>query len=248
MKEIDLKLVDHSVKVGDVCGDLEPNITEDCLFLDDGKVIGFFIKSMSSKAKKLADLSNHELRSKRVPKSSMARTSGVQQYSCIIGGIPAKPHMRRPYNSVSSVQQHDSAFTFIKAMNLLAIESESIIKKLMPEQYDKQMSIFEGVKDKYKVGNMFSSSISNYNISAPFHRDTGNIKDTVNVIITKRKNSKGGNLVIPDYNAVIDQVDGSMLVYPAWRNVHGVTPIHPTFEGGYRNSLVFYPLRAFLNE
>jgi hypothetical protein len=36
-----------------------------------------------------------------------------------------------------------------------------------------------------------------------------------------------------------------MLVYPAWRNVHGVTPIIPLKEGGYRNSLVFYPLKAF---
>jgi hypothetical protein len=27
--------------------------------------------------------------------------------------------------------------------------------------------------------------------------------------------------------------------------MHGVTPIIPTFEGGYRNSLVFYPLKAF---
>jgi hypothetical protein len=34
---------------------------------------------------------------------------------------------------------------------------------------------------------------------------------------------------------------------PAWENVHGVTPIIPTFDGGYRNSLVFYPLKAFVN-
>jgi len=38
-----------------------------------------------------------------------------------------------------------------------------------------------------------------------------------------------------------------MLVYPDWKNVHGVTPIEPTFEGGYRNSLIFYPLKAFKN-
>lgn len=28
----------------------------------------------------------------------------------------------------------------------------------------------------------------------------------------------------------------------------GETPIEPTFEGGYRNSLVFYPLNAFLDK
>jgi len=132
-------------------------------------------------------------------------------------------------------------------MDLLARESEQIIADIMPEQYESQMKVFSNVDDKYKVGRLFSSSISNYNISAPFHRDTANIPNTVNAIITKRKNSTGGNLCVPDYNAVIDQCDNSLLVYPAWRNVHGVTPIVPTFEGGYRNSLVFYPLKAFLS-
>ena len=67
----------------------------------------------------------------------------------------------------------------------------------------------------------------------------------VNVIICKKHNSKGGDLHIPDYNATVGQQDNSILVYPAWRNVHAVTPIIPTHEGGYRNSLIFYPLKAF---
>lgn len=93
---------------------------------------------------------------------------------------------------------------------------------------------------------MFTSSISNFNISAPFHRDAANIQGAVNVIICKKYNSKGGDLHIPDYGATIGQQDNSILVYPAWRNLHAVTPIIPTFEGGYRNSLVFYPLKAFV--
>ena len=43
----------------------------------------------------------------------------------------------------------------------------------------------------------------------------------------------------------VGQQDNSILVYPAWRNVHAVTPIIPSHEGGYRKSLIFYPLRAF---
>jgi hypothetical protein len=37
------------------------------------------------------------------------------------------------------------------------------------------------------------------------------------------------------------------LVYPAWRNRHGVTPIVPTHQGGYRNSHVWYALDSFAN-
>jgi hypothetical protein len=110
----------------------------------------------------------------------------------------------------------------------------------------KQMTILPG--EKWRFGRLFTSSISNYNISAPFHRDAGNLIDCVNVIIAKKRHATGGNTTVPDYGATMDSCDNSMLVYPAWRNVHGVTPIIPLAEGGYRNSLVFYPLKAFLND
>jgi ParB-like chromosome segregation protein Spo0J len=60
-----------------------------------------------------------------------------------------------------------------------------------------------------------------------------------------KDNVSGGDLHVPDYGATIGQEDNSILVYPAWRNVHAVTPIIPTHKDGYRNSLVFYPLKAF---
>ena len=252
MKRIEVIQVEHSVKIGDQCLAYEPNVTEDSIFYADGEPIGFFMRQMPEKACKLADLADKELRSRNVPKSEMKRSSGlhnsdgeVLQFSTIIGGVPPKPHMRRPYPTISSVHQVKSAQTFIKAMLLLAKESEKLIAEILPKQYELQTKLFEGVSDQWKFGSLFTSSISNYNISAPFHRDAGNIVGAVNVIITKRRNSKGGNLHIPDYNATIDQCDNSILVYPALRNIHGVTPIEPTHEGGYRNSLVFYPLKAF---
>jgi hypothetical protein len=257
MKRIDLIQQKHEVKIGDICGTIEPNITEDCIFYDNDKPVGFYIKDISKyseKAAKLADIADKELRSKNVPKSEMGRTSGqrnienaVQQYSTIIGSVPPRPHNRRPYASKSSVHGVKTAQTFIKAMLLLAYESEKIIQELTPEIYEKQKQIFEDKVDKkWRFGNLFTSSISNYNISAPFHRDAGNIEGCVNVIIAKKQNATGGNTTVPDYGATMDSCDNSMLVYPAWRNVHGVTPIIPTHEGGYRNSLVFYPLKAFV--
>jgi hypothetical protein len=258
MKRVDLILQQHNVKVGDVCGHIEPNIIEDSIFYENDIPIGFYIKDISKyseKAAKLANLADNELRSKNVPKSEMKRSSGfgtgnsskeVLQYSTILGGVPPKPHMRRPYPTISSVHQVKSAQTFIKAMYLLALESEQIIKQITPNIYNIQKDIFDKtVSKKWKFGNLFTSSISNYNIPAAFHRDNGNIEGCVNVIIAKKKNATGGNTTVPDYGATMDSCDNSMLVYPAWKNVHGVTPIVPTFDGGYRNSLVFYPLKAF---
>jgi hypothetical protein len=257
MKRIDLILQPHNVKIGDTCGSIEPNITEDCIFYENDTPIGFYIKDISKyseKAGKLADLADKELRSKNVPKSTMKRSSGlhntekeVLQYSTILGGVPPKPHMKRPYASLSSVHSVKTAQTFIKAMLMLAYESEKIIQQITPNVYEKQKQIFdEKVDKKWRFGNIFTSSISNYNICAPFHRDAGNIEECVNVIIAKKSNATGGNTTVPDYNATMDSCDNSMLVYPAWKNVHGVTPIIPTHENGYRNSLVFYPLKAFV--
>jgi hypothetical protein len=263
MKRIDLIEIKHSVKIGGACPYNEPNITEDSIFYADGEPIGFYLTKMPEKMCKLANLANAEFKSKNVPKSLLersdvfskvykdgmtrkqAKATGTVQMSSIIGSIPPKPHMMRPYASISSVHSDKKAQTFIKAMLLLAKESEQLIKELLPKQYEQQVNLFKDVPDKWKFGNLFTSSISNFNISAPFHRDTGNIVGAVNVIICKKFNSKGGDLHIPDYGATIGQQDNSILVYPAWKNIHGVTPIIPTHEGGYRNSLIFYPLKAF---
>lgn len=255
MKTVELKTIPHGVKIGDQCGDIEPNIVEDSLFHFDGELVGFYLKNIadhSEKAAKLADVANSELLSDRVPKNSTKRSEsagGIVQHSTIIGGIPPKAHMRRPYPSMSSVHDSDTAKTFVKSMLLLCRESEEIIARLAPDIFHRQTKIIaESVDPKWRLGRMFTSSISNFNIAAAYHRDGGNIVGCVNVIIAKKNMARGGNTTVPDYGATVDSSDNSMLVYPAWRNVHGVTPIRILAEGGYRNSLVFYPLKAFASK
>lgn len=266
MKRLDLTRYPHAHKVGHRCDYMEPNVNEDCELWDNGERVGFYIHDLSRYAPKLTELmkiADKEFRSKNVPKQllersdvfqavyqggmtrAQAKASQTVQYSTIIGSIPPKPHMRRPYASRSSVHQVETAKTFVKAMLLAARESVELIKQIMPEQYERQVQQMASVPEQWRFGDFFTSSISNYNIAAPFHQDNANLPSSVNVIITKRKNSVGGSLSVPDYGAVFEQPDNSMLVYPAWRNLHGVTPIVETHDGGYRNSLVFYALKAF---
>jgi hypothetical protein len=257
MKTLELIKVAHSISIGDVCGPLKPNVIEDTIFVENGIAVGFYIKDISKyseRAAKLANVANAELLSERVPKSTMKRSSGliggsekeVLQFSTILGSVPPKPHMRRPYPIRSSVHGVKSAETFVKAMLMLCNEGEEIIKNIAPDLYQKQKNIFDQhVPKKWRFGKLFTSSISNFNISAPFHRDAANIENCVNIIIAKKHKAEGGHTTVPDYGATVDSCDNSMLVYPAWRNVHGVTPIEPSADDGYRNSLVFYPLKAF---
>jgi hypothetical protein len=253
MKTVELLQLEHSVKIGDKCGEIEPNILEDTIFTINGEPIGFYLKSVTGRLLKAVEVANAELRSTRVPKSEMRRSSGltnkeaeVRQFSTIIGSVPPKPHMRRNYPTISSVHQVKTAQTFIKAMLVACKESEEVIREITPNIYEQQEAIInEKVPPQWRFGRLFTSSISNYNIAAPFHRDAANLEGCVNVIIAKRSHAKGGNTTIPDYGATVDSADNSMLVYPAWRNVHGVTPIVPLREDGYRNTLVFYPLKSF---
>jgi len=171
----------------------------------------------------------------------------VLQYSTIIGSVPPKPHMRRAYPTMSSVHGVATAKTFIKSMLMLCKEGEDLIEKITPDIFQRQVKIISSnIPEKWRFGRMFTSSISNFNISAPFHRDAANLEGCVNIIIAKKFRAEGGNTTVPDYGATVDSRDNSMLVYPAWRNVHGVTPIEVKMAGGYRNSLVFYPLKAFV--
>lgn len=261
MKTIELKEISHNVKIGDTCDDIEPNIKEDTIFCVDGEPIGFYIKEISGKLKQYIEVANAELLSDRVPKEEMSRGPNskfyleklekegkqiVKQYSTIIGACAPRPHMRMPYPRISKVHEVKSARTFIKAMLLACYEAEEAIKDIAPNIFERQLEVItKSVPPRFRFGRLFTSSISNFNIAANYHIDGANLKDCVNVIIAKRQNAKGGNTTVPDYGATMDSSDNSMLVYPAWRNVHGVTPIVPLKEGGYRNSLVFYPLKAF---
>ena len=264
MRIIKLQQVEHTTKIGKECPYYDPNITEDCLLELDGEVIGFYINDVSTYSKTLSALisiANKEFRSDNVPKQEMSRgpqgnkkdklkrkvegKSLVTQYSTILGSRAPKPHMRMPYPSITPVHRDVKAKTFIKAMWGACLEAEKIVQHLTPHIYKRQIDLFKDVKDKWKFGNMYTSSISNFNIAASYHRDNGNIKGTVNIILTKRNNAKGGCLNVPDYNVTFEQADNSMLVYPAWKNIHGVTPIIKSSTDGYRNSLIFYPLKAF---
>lgn len=265
MKEIHLEKIPNDVKVGDKCGVIEPNITEDCILVEDGETIGFYLSDIgkyNQKAKDLANIADKELRTKNVPKTVMNRGPKgskldqirrkrdgieiVEQYSTILGGVPPKPHMRRNYPSISSVHSVKTAKNYIKAMILLGKECEKIIQEIMPEQYEKQKKLIEQNCPKdYRLTDLFTSSISNYNIAVDYHIDRANLVGCVNAIVAKRKNSEGGNTTVPDYGATFASLDNSLLVYPAWRNIHGVTPIIKHAENGYRNTLVFYPLASF---
>ena len=251
-----LKPVTSTLKIGDQPGNITPNVTESCILADeDGTQVGIFLKTLPKDLQNLVNIADAEIHTSRVPKSVMKRSSalhdaesGVEQYSTILGSIPPKPHFKRSYPSRSSVHQHKPANTFVKAMNAAGVAAFNLISQYIPSVATTHSNACDDrLPTKWRFANHFSSTISNCNIAAAIHQDNANVKRAINIIITKRRNSTGGNLHVPDFDATFDQTDNSLLVYPAWRNRHGVTPIIPTHQGGYRNSHVWYALDSFAN-
>ena len=239
---------DSGLKIGDAVPLIEPNVHDSCILADrDGTQVGLFLTELPADLLNLVNIADTESLSKRVPKMSMERSAtGIAQYSTILGSIPIKPHLGRKYPSRSSVHQNKTAHTFVKAMYAAGIKAFDLLQSTAPQIAAGHLKAIEKrVPEKWSFSKYFTSTISNANIAAEVHQDHANVKGAVNIIITKRRNSIGGNLHVPEFGATFDQVDGSMLVYPAYRNRHGVTPIVPTHQGGYRNSHVWYALDSF---
>lgn len=231
MNILNLSKVEHGLKVGMVCEDHEANITEDTLFVVDGKVIGFYLRKMPKEMQDIAEYCNRELMSDRVPKSMMNRgidksPNAVSQFSAILGLVQRSAFKRRYKNTISQLHKVKTAKDYIQGMALLAKKSEELIKQIMPEQYELQKKIIaEKVPAGYAFSELFTSSIANFGIACKYHIDHANLKDCVNVIIYKKKDADGGITHVPDFNAYPYCDDGGILVYPAWYSLHGVTPI-----------------------
>ena len=184
--------------------------------------------------------------------------NGKNQYN-VVKPVQRNPrqHVRRSLTCACNLSIRRSAgpspartaaSTFAKAMLKAGKLCMGLVNHYIPNVHSHHLArVKERLPEKWRFANHFSSTISNCNIAAPIHQDNANIKGAINLIITKRQNSKGGNLHVPDFDATFEQTNNSLLVYPAWRNRHGVTPIIPTHQGGYRNSHVWYALDSFAN-
>ena len=231
------------------CDVKEPNVTESCLIEEDWEVIGFYLtpEDVPQEVKTLATMMNNELLSDRVPKNLAARVDYVDwvrtatnQFSTIIWAVKPEPFKRRYKPWLSHVHMIPSTKKYIQLAYLWADACERMVKKLTPELYERQKELLKW--QKIKIGNLWTSSIANFNWAVNTHLDWANIKGANNIIYFKRNNCKHGNLHVPDYWLVIDSRHDSLVFYPAYKHTHWVDDIHPTKDGWYRNSIVLYPL------
>jgi len=109
---------------------------------------------------------------------------------------------------------------------------------------DAQTMANSDVKDEWRLGETnWTSGVVNRSSSLPYHRDGFNFAVWTAMPVLRR-HMRGGYLHIPEYNAVVASRDGWAVFFPGYELVHGVTPMTPTREGGYRYSVVYYALKG----
>lgn len=232
-------------------------VSGDAYLYENGALVGFTLESFEPRLTSLIAVADREFRSSRVPKLDMHRVTPVlaedgtktwertAQYSAICGTLPPKPHLRRRFLTRSSLHRAASAKPFAKAMLASSKYLLSLLRQYAPSLHELHMDkMAASVPEEWRFGDGYTSTISNFNISAPIHQDNANVKGTCNAIVCKRNRATGGNLFLPEYGVQFDQPDGSLLFYPAWRNKHGVTEIEPLTPSGFRNSHIWYSIRV----
>ena len=253
MQIIEVQSREHPYRFNDEMPHLAPNIDYDCIMQEDGMPVGAYWHQAPKDLHGIADIADAELRSGKFPISRMDRLGRddegkafrLPQVSAILGSSAPQAHMRAVNARRSRLHAQPAARNFIKAMSAFGRMAMELVRGTCPHLYAQHIDALEReVSRDWRFADYFTSSISNANSAANLHQDRKNARGALNIIYVKRWQSRGGHLVVPEYDAVFAQPDHSMLVYPAWRNAHAVTPIVPLRTGGYRNAHVFYALRT----
>ena len=129
MRKLELIKVDHSLKKGSDPKSITPNVTENTVFTINSEPVGFYLKEIDERTRKILRVANAEFLSDKVPKQVMNRVTPkgrgadgkfeyqmIKQKCTILGALAPKPHMRRDFGSYAQIHGVKSAKTFIKAM------------------------------------------------------------------------------------------------------------------------------------
>ncbi len=134
-----------------------------------------------------------------------------------------------------------------KAGLVLQNMASTISKKLQddhPDVYEKHHAGFVGINKNWVIPkSVFSSGIINLDTKYLYHTDNGNVDGCISGMITLKNNVSGGDLHLPEYNYVLQNNPGSLLLFDGASVSHGVTGFKKTSsKDSYRITIVWYVL------
>lgn len=193
--------------------------------------------------KKIEDETNHlRWAVKNIKYGTGKRTRGLVSTSSIFGYRP-RLEMRQDYCSSTAM-----ARTYPKQHHVITDYAKNIVRfyeEYFPDKYlmHKQM-VQEKVMDDWTIGGTpFTSGIVNKNNQLKYHFDSGNFSGVLSNMIVFKRDTKGGYLVIPEFDIALEVADNTLTIFNGQDILHGVSPIENQNDHAYRYSIVYYSLK-----
>lgn len=171
------------------------------------------------------------------------RQSGVPSQSKIFGFSPRMPVQQRDFCAPAALNREMPAV--VTLLERYACRFTDVQREHFPERHAHSMALLDQVRPEWRIPkSTFTSGIINLDNPLQYHYDAGNFKGTWSVMAVFKSGVSGGHLVLPEYGLKVACADTSVFLFDGQSELHGVTPIIKTRDGGYRYSVVFYALEA----
>jgi hypothetical protein len=169
------------------------------------------------------------------------RTNGLKTTARAFGTL-TRNVIRGDFCRGSSVAtEHPAEHSALTAMGATLAE---VYRAHAPDAYAAHAAAAEGVPRDFRLRDTpFTSGNLNKNSSLAYHLDKGNARDAWSAMVVVRERVTGGHLVLPEFGASLELVDGACLLFDGQSTWHGLTPVVAQ-PGGYRFSVVYFSLKA----
>ena len=212
-------------------------ITEPCKIFDqnDNLVCVYDMIGMNT------DNLVHELKTMKYAETT--RTGGLVTTSRIFGYQPRLERRQRAFcNQTSLARENPKAEAMLRG---LASEITKRYFKVAPDTADQHKELLDKVVDEWRMpDSLFTSGIVNKNNPLSYHFDAGNFKDVLSCMLVLREEMEGGWLCVPEINARFLLKHNSLFMFDGQKILHGVSPMNPISDDGYRFSVVYYSLKG----
>ena len=179
------------------------------------------------------------------PKSRLSR--GVVSNHIQIGFTPRNNFRGNFCTPTLSMMEHKDLQVF---GHYMALHGEAEYKKAMPEMYADHVKEMEKLKDdqlKISPTSLFTSAVINKSNRIQYHLDKGNTSEGATLMCYVMRDTKGGELLLPELGLAINVTDGVFILAEGHKLIHGVAPIERTTESAERYSVVYYSKKELFN-
>lgn len=174
----------------------------------------------------------------RYPMSTTLRSTGVRNVSSVFGYAARNQVLRREGcrvcgGAADAPREHQTIMA-------AAVDFSDLLHEHYVERSTADRRYAAQVLPEWRMGGtQWTSGVLNETSALPYHTDANNMP-TWNAMVVARRGTRGGHFHVPEYGLVLPCRDGDVCFFPAYRLIHGVTPIRKVAEDGYRYSAVYY--------